>query len=54
MAFLASAGCFWRAGPEKPEGDVPRSVSFNIGAQLHFNKDGFLGWLQMLSLKVTL
>ena len=28
MAFLASAGCFWRAGPEKPEGDVPGSVSF--------------------------
>ncbi len=28
MAFLAPAGCFWRAGPEKPEGDVPGSVSF--------------------------
>ncbi|MBQ7468632.1 MAG: hypothetical protein IJS75_07225 [Bacteroidales bacterium] len=29
-------------------------VELNIGAQLHFNKDGFLGWQQMLSLKVTL
>jgi len=42
------------AGSAQPEGDVPGSVSFNIGAQLHFNKDGFLGWQQMLSLKVTL
>ena len=28
MALLAPAGCFWRAGPEKPEGDMPGSVSF--------------------------
>ena len=28
MALLAPAGCFWREGPAKPEGDVPGSVSF--------------------------